>query len=303
MIIWLASYPRSGNTFFRVILNTVFQIKTYSIYNDTGDIAADDATSDIVGHTMLPSDFDIEKARRSKTAYYIKTHELMENFSISPKDKVIYLIRDGRESTLSFAKYLKNYYKHSDDLTDVIYGNTPFGAWGEHVMGWTQLQNYLLIRFETLTDDPTSQLKKIADYLGISAKEAKIPTFEELQQINPTFFRSGKKDSWKNVFTPQEHLAFWLRNYEPMIRFGYDTDMPKEVSEPSFQTYRTLFSKEIEALKNNLFIAEKCKQQKDELDKSLAVNRKLTEQLLDIAKLGPFKKYKAFHQLVDELKE
>ena len=78
--------------------------------------------------------------------------------------------------------------------------------------------------------------------------------------------------------------------------------MPKEVSEPSFQTYRTLFSKEIEALKNNLFIAEKCKQQKDELDKSLAANRKLTAQLLDIAALSPFKKYKAFHQLINNLK-
>ncbi len=52
MIVWLASYPRSGNTFFRVILNSIFDIKTYSIYDDKGDIGADEKTSETVGHEI-----------------------------------------------------------------------------------------------------------------------------------------------------------------------------------------------------------------------------------------------------------
>ena len=32
MIIWLASYPRSGNTMFRMMLNKVFGSKTYTKY-------------------------------------------------------------------------------------------------------------------------------------------------------------------------------------------------------------------------------------------------------------------------------
>ena len=31
--IWLASYPRSGNTFLRIILQSVFDLPSYSAYN------------------------------------------------------------------------------------------------------------------------------------------------------------------------------------------------------------------------------------------------------------------------------
>ena len=34
MIVWLASYPRSGNTFLRMVLHFVYGQKTYSLYND-----------------------------------------------------------------------------------------------------------------------------------------------------------------------------------------------------------------------------------------------------------------------------
>lgn len=305
MIVWLSSYPRSGNTFFRVILNSVFHLKTYSIYNDTGDIGADEATSDIVGHAFLPEDFDIDKARESTEIYYIKTHDLLENVHVSSLDKVIYLIRDGRESTLSFAKHRKNYYGKSDDLKDVIYGNTLFGSWGQHVMQWSHIENQLLIKFEELTKDPTSQLEKIANYLQITPIDAKIPSFNELQEINPTFFRSGKKDSWKKVYSEQEHLAFWLRNYEAMLKFGYNTDIPQEVQESSFQTYRALFEEEIEALKANLPAADISKQHKlkHKLDQVIKSHASLLSDLKTISSLNPIKKIFACQTIMDSLEQ
>ena len=92
MIIWLASYPRSGNTYFRVLLNTIFGVKTYSIHNDTHDIAADQSTVEIVGHEHLPEDFDLDRARLSNSIYVIKTHAPPQNET----DMAIYLVRDGR---------------------------------------------------------------------------------------------------------------------------------------------------------------------------------------------------------------
>ena len=32
MIIWVASYPRSGNTLFRLLLNRLWGLPTYSVY-------------------------------------------------------------------------------------------------------------------------------------------------------------------------------------------------------------------------------------------------------------------------------
>ncbi len=45
MLIGLASYPRSGNTFFRVLLNRYFGLQTYSLYDDPSDIGANRAVA------------------------------------------------------------------------------------------------------------------------------------------------------------------------------------------------------------------------------------------------------------------
>lgn len=307
MIVWLASYPRSGNTFFRVILNSVFDIKTYSIYDDTGDIGADEATSEIVGHEFLPKDFNLDAARDSNEVYYIKTHELLDNMHLDSSDKVIYLVRDGRESTLSFTKHLQNFYKkENDDLSDVIYGNTPFSSWGEHVKQWSATDK-LLIKFENLTDNTSLILKDISNYLNIQPLNNKIPTFQELQKINPKFFRSGKKDTWKHHFSESQHLAFWLRNVNEMTDMGYTDHMPIEVSENSFLKYSTLFNKEIETLKMNTYkdilIAKKLKKE-EEKNKVLQTNLEvLGERIEDLIKTkfikSPMKKYKAYKKLIN----
>jgi len=250
MIVWLSSYPRSGNTFFRVILNSVFDIKTYSIYNDTGDIGADEATSEVVGHAFLPKDFNLDEARASTETYYIKTHELLEDMQMKDTDKVIYLVRDGRESSLSFTKHLQNFYgKENDDLSDVIYGNTPYGSWGQHVEQWENVPK-LLIKFEELTDNPSAILHDISEYLNIKPKNHTIPTFEELQKVNPKFFRSGKKDSWKKAFSKDEHLSFWLNNQQGMLLMGYKNDMPEEINDTLFTLYASLFKKQTISLRN-----------------------------------------------------
>lgn len=226
MIIWIASYPRSGNTFFRVILNNIFGLNTYSIYNDNADIGSDEKTSDIVGHKLLPEDFDIEKARLSEQLYLIKTHDYPSN----DQDKVIYLVRDGRESTLSYKTYIQNYSNTQKTLIDVIFGNVLFGGWGDHLANWDpkKRNNTLLIKFEELVDAPKEHIKKISDFISIIPKQEEgIPTFDQLKRINPKFFNQGKKDSWKDKYTTAEHSSFWLKNYKQMIEYGYVEDKPQ----------------------------------------------------------------------------
>jgi hypothetical protein len=150
MIIWIASYPRSGNTFFRVILNKNFGLKTYSIYNDLEDIEAHKKTKKIVGHKLLPKDFDINKAQKSKTLYLIKTH----NYPQSKSDKAIYLYRDGRESVYSYYKYTNNYSTIEKSIDDFIKGRVYFGSWSDHLNAWSQNKNLLLLKFEELIKNP-----------------------------------------------------------------------------------------------------------------------------------------------------
>jgi hypothetical protein len=280
MIVWLASYPRSGNTFFRVILNSIFDIKTYSIYDDRGDIGADEKTSDIVGHEFLPQDFNIQQARESDEVFYIKTHELLDK-RVQDEDKTIYLIRDGRESSLSYTKHRNIYSEVSVRLKDIIYGNTFVSSWGEHVASWNpkNRNNTLLIKFEKLIKDPSEFITQISHFLEKEPVNGTIPTFEELKKINPKFFRSGKTNSWEDIYTEEEHLAFWMTHSLQMITYGYDYKIPKVISEnaninlflelTNQNTYIMKLLLENKQLQNNENIIKEKNRQLSEMNKQL----------------------------------
>jgi hypothetical protein len=229
MIIWLASYPRSGNTFIRIILNKIFNINTYSIYNDKNDIAAHAETKDIVGHCDLTSDFDLVAARNSSCEYFIKTHK----YPLNNEDKVIYIIRDGRESITSYFHY-RNSYNNAPPLKDFIEGKIKVGTWSKHIEAWNSLpaNKILIIKFEDLIDDTDKIIKDISSFIEKEPMNHDIPTFDELNKINPKFFRSGGKDSFKNLFDENDHLSFWKINHKKMIEYGYIDDIPETFQLP-----------------------------------------------------------------------
>ena len=228
MIVWLASYPRSGNTFLRVVLNSYFGQDTHSLHNDVHDIAANENMSRITGHQNLPNDFDIDKARHSDQLMFIKTHAPPTN----PNDRVIYLLRDGRESCWSYAHYRLDYHGAEDlekSLEEVIRGEVVFGSWAEHIESWSPQirKNLLLIRFEDLVTSTEETVKRLENYLEIDAADTSAPTFKALHALNSKFFRSGSVDSWRNGFPAHLMDLFWLNSQRQMERFEYLESAPK----------------------------------------------------------------------------
>jgi hypothetical protein len=226
MIIWLASYPRSGNTFIRTILNHVFKVKTYSIYNDKLDIGADNDTSDIVGHKELPEDFNFDSARKSDELYFIKTHEL---FNIEyESDAVIHIIRDGRDATVSFYHYFINFTTERYSYLEIISGNNFAGTWSDHYWNWQQakLSKKLSLNYEETLASPESTIEKLKIFTGLNHGEYKLPGFEELNKINSKFFRSGKSQSFKEDLSEYEQKYFWLVNGRAMRKAGYFNSAP-----------------------------------------------------------------------------
>jgi hypothetical protein len=64
LIVWLASYPRSGNTYFRVVLNRVFGIGAYTLYPD-GKAPQSGAEKAYIGR---PGTFSITQQAPSRPA-------------------------------------------------------------------------------------------------------------------------------------------------------------------------------------------------------------------------------------------
>ena len=232
MIIWLASYPRSGNTYYRMLLNQIYGIKTYSIYNDP--LFEEIGASSLVGHELLP--LPIDELSKDQGIYFVKTHDLpIDN---SP---AIYLVRDGRDSLISFANYIQsfgknigrfdklknifNFNKVNRTLNELIISNR-YGGWSNHVISWTRLRksgDTFAIRYEDLVADPIVWLKKSLDAFQIQIKsvDGKVPNFNELHKKWPKFFRKGKIGAWQEDMPKELHELFWMHHYEAMDAFGY----------------------------------------------------------------------------------
>ena len=83
MVIWLASFPRSGNSYFRVVSKTLFDQEIYSVYPE---------------NNKQVSAGELEAMMQENKVYLVKTHELPPDSS-----PAIYLVRDGRDALVSLA--------------------------------------------------------------------------------------------------------------------------------------------------------------------------------------------------------
>jgi hypothetical protein len=223
MIVWLASYPRSGNTFLRVVLGAVFGLDTYTVYDERPEAEPGGKSVPPLppahDEPAVGYPFDVARFADRSELHLVKTHD-------PPRDArpAIYVVRDGRGATASYFHYQRDVLRRPAPLTEIIRGRVGFGSWGWHVAQWAPYRrpNTLLLRFEELTANPIAQVERIGAFLGLSPIGRRVPTFEELHRTAPHFFRNGRNDSWKSIFGDAEHELFWALHGEEMRAFGYE---------------------------------------------------------------------------------
>ena len=235
MITWLSSYPRSGNTYLRILLHQNFGIKTYSIHGDFTDIGKNIELSELVGHIEFDDSIDVEKLRSEKKMYYIKTHNLFDN-DVKHLDKAIYIIRDGRAATFSFNKYQNNFSDTPKSLLETIYVNSSLnvGTWGDHVKSWTssKLNDIKIIKYEELVSETNNIVEVLSVFLNIKTPEFSSETsFSSLKKVDSNFFQKGNNTAWESKFNEDIENIFWSINYKQMKEFGYEYKIPNELIE------------------------------------------------------------------------
>ncbi len=230
MIVWLASYPRSGNTFFRIVLHHAYNLKTSSVYEDA--VLDRVGAADIVGREKLSA--PIEELRARPEVFFVKTHDLPTDDS-----PAIYLIRDGRDALVSHAKYVLSFGKkkgipflHSEQkeferaLEKLIHEKPQFGGWSNHVRSWTSRPNAktVVVRFDELIASPQQEVEQALAKLGLNLQALSggvVPDFAELQKQSPEFFRKGKTGAWRDDMPPALQDLFMQHHREVMEQFGY----------------------------------------------------------------------------------
>jgi hypothetical protein len=231
MIVWLASYPRSGNTLLRLVLHHVFGLTTYSAYDDP--LFVEMGASQVIGHRPLPAPV-ADLAGREET-FLVKTHELP-----AERWRAIYLARDGRDALVSYARYIQEFEvppegRAADDagreaefrniLRGLIETDTRYGGWSGHVSAWLGrgAAPTATIRFEDLLQGPVETARRALEAVGLPHRStgAAPPTFEELHRRWPKFFRSGQVGAWRLEMGWRLHRRFWRRHGAAMQALGY----------------------------------------------------------------------------------
>lgn len=157
--VFITSYPRSGNTWFRFLV---------------ANLKSDGQAGFANLETLVPDIYQNTDAvmRRSPRPRLLKSHEDFD----ARYPRVIYLVRDPRDVAVSYYHFLIKWrliddgYPISDFVSRFIAGDIPFGSWGNNVESWLAARGespeFILVRYEDLLADPVRELQRIAPMLG-----------------------------------------------------------------------------------------------------------------------------------------
>lgn len=233
--IFIVSYPKSGNTWMRLIVANMF-FKDVNINN------IDKFSPEY--YSQKESLFFNNKKR------IFKSHDYFDHRF----KKVIYIVRDPREVLVSsyyfqikLGSIVKNYSKRKF-FKDFLKGkfDSNFGSWQENVGSWYGAKNgnILFIKYENLIDHPYKEISKLSKFLNLKLTKKKLnqiinktsmQNFKKLEKTHGlnwnslkdsnkkmNFFRSGKKNTWRKFLTNKEKLLIKSKWFKMMKVFGYE---------------------------------------------------------------------------------
>jgi hypothetical protein len=204
LAVWFASYPKSGNTWLRCLLEA-YRCNGNLDINDIRISLSDAAPSAMQGVSpMSLSDLNIHAQRllrpaalmhlfaRQRSPFYVKTHWAnltVPSFSsyIPPQltDRAIYVVRDPRQVAVSLSMWLG---KPIDKIVEVmrsdqwILGSAPshsmsvVSSWSAHAASWCTEEKFpvLVLKYEEMMQDAEAALASCIEFLGWKADKRRI---------------------------------------------------------------------------------------------------------------------------------
>jgi len=253
-IVYLASYPRSGNTWLRNLIEFYFDRKVSSLYVEGTDNLAwkvNDQNNIFFeyrnGHwpiktrkTLLNGIGEIfNNDLRNLLAnlndhFFIKTHELpYEQFM--PEEALVYIVRHPAASIWSYYNYLRDHEVGFENLTldDVIWGRVPFGSWSAHVEAYLKVEEtlssrFLLISYEILSKSENTQCQRLSQLTGLPRRGfiGTFPSFEHWHQQSPQFYRQGEtNDLLSRFFSVEQRALINQLHGETARKLGYEVNI------------------------------------------------------------------------------
>ncbi len=197
MIIWLASYPKSGNTLLRSmlsgylfskdgifnfdLLNNIKKFPDFGVFRNLGIDTTDE--NEVVKKYIYVQD-EINK-RDGNTLRLLKTHAALNDINghrftnLKNTLGAVYIVRDPRKVVLSYANHseisleeslnriieLRTLGGTNDSQNQSV---THVGSWSSNYNSWKEFKKvnkYLLIKYEDLVSKPEETFLSILDFI------------------------------------------------------------------------------------------------------------------------------------------
>lgn len=217
-IVWLASYPKSGNTWVRCFLEAYFlgDVDINEILSSVSDdIAHVHQMGDGSDITELPIDIQQlarpmamarlvkmhDHYRNGQFPLFIKTHQphlVANGIELIPEcltKAVVYLVRDPRDVLPSYSKHMgcdldKGLDWMQDKYRTLSGGGDRVGeltsSWDNHVNSYlnADTHNVLWVRYEDLLADPEKMFSRILKHSGVEPDADKVKAAIELTRLD-----------------------------------------------------------------------------------------------------------------------
>jgi aryl sulfotransferase len=237
-IVWLASYPKSGNTWFRAFLTALLNpgsglvdinnmhpttiASSRQLFDEMAGVASADLTADEIDR-LRPLVYR-QNALEATEIVYHKIHDAWTRFpdgkAMFPEDvtkAVIYIIRNPLDVAVSFAHHLST----SIDRTIAIMNNPRYAfcgkgdrlhnqlqqrlsTWSGHVTSWVDESGLpvLVLRYEDMKTNPFEAFSHALSFIGLKANEKEIQA-----AVAQTTFDSLKQQESEKGFSEKNAAA------------------------------------------------------------------------------------------------
>ena len=280
MIIWLASYPKSGNTWIRSFISAL--LYTNEGQNDFSNLKrikqfpARSQFKDFTQNLQNPEEIyknwtEVQNfLNLDKEIKFLKTHHvncLIDKYKFTDDQNTlgaIHIVRDPRNVLLS----IKNHFslddhdkalefmskekhwvgiekKEDDKFRDNMIP-TLISSWNIHYQTWkNKTKNYLLIKYEDLQENPKKEFKKIVNYLEKLTKN-KFDEKKINKAIETTSFKYMQNLEDKGYFS--ENARGHNENKVKFFNLGPKNDWKKLLNNEIIEKIDLKFNKEMKEL-------------------------------------------------------
>jgi hypothetical protein len=230
-IVWLASYPKSGNTWFRIFLSNLLNKRgtpanineleggaiasSRILFDDATGLSSSDLTPEEI-ETLRPEVYRYIAAQSDHLIFH-KIHDAFtitsEGVPLIPKDathSVLYFIRNPLDVAVSFAHHSNVSYSkiiqrmnnnsfafcsNNDKLNHQLYQKLL--SWSNHIRSWVDQSDLPLmtIRYEDMKTKPFETFKNAISFLKLNYNDEEI-----MRAIQFSDFSIIKEQEEKNGF-------------------------------------------------------------------------------------------------------